>query len=165
MEPIRKRDAALFHAYLEENLEEGNLQGYEACLIRFVVILPLTEKLLRILIEKGWDVNMRLGPGEESMDNGWTGDNATPLFHAAQQGYCEKIAILIQAGAEVNARDSAGNTPLMTTHEFGNAEAVRILCEAGADIHAHNHQGETVQSLWEAEGRFAEVRHLLSFES
>ncbi len=165
MEPIRKRDATLFRAYLEENLAEVYLEGYEAELIRTVVILPQTEDLLRILIEKGWDVNMRLGPGEESMDNGWTGDDATPLFHAAQQGYCEKITILIQAGAEVNARDSAGNTPLMTTHEFGNAEAVRILCETGADIQAHNHRGETAQSLWESEGRFAEVRHLLSFES
>lgn len=165
MEPIRKRDVTLFRAYLEENLAEGYLEGHEAELIRTVVILPRTEDLLRILIEKGWDMNRRLGPGEESMDNGWTGDNATPLFHAAQKGYCEKIAILIQAGAEVNARDRAGNTPLMTTHEFGNAEAVQILCKAGADIHARNHQGETAQSLWEAEGRFAEVRHLLSLES
>ena len=54
------------------------------------------------------------------------------------QGPC--LRLLAQAGANVNARDSAGNTPL---HEIYYADVAEQLLKFGADVNARNNNGET----------------------
>jgi len=58
------------------------------------------------------------------------------------------VRLLLEAGAEVNARDGEGNTPL---HEAGwCGKSVKLLLEHGAEIEAQNNKGET--ALMEAMG-------------
>jgi ankyrin repeat protein len=54
----------------------------------------------------------------------------------------EAIVALINAGADVNARDVLGNTPLMYVSR-SNPEAIRIFANAGADVNAKNDSGKT----------------------
>jgi ankyrin repeat protein len=73
----------------------------------------------------------------------------TALHHA---GKCHKaepeVRALIEAGADVNARDALGRTPLMLLADaavvYENMPAVQALIEAGADVNARDQGGMTV---------------------
>jgi hypothetical protein len=85
--------------------------------------------------------------------------NATPagpaVGLAAYHGCTEIVRILIEHGADVNARDSVGNTPLhrvcdeaqdwkldSEAHELEFAETIRLLLLHGADSSVKNNFGE-----------------------
>ena len=56
-------------------------------------------------------------------------------LHAAAAGRAPKVAkLLLDAGADVNARQSGGWTPLHSVAQSGDVEFARILTEAGADV-------------------------------
>ena len=62
----------------------------------------------------------------------------------------ESIKVLLDAGADINARTEAGETPLHGMHYgFGistftnNPEVITVLLDAGADGAAVNEDGET----------------------
>jgi ankyrin repeat protein len=56
----------------------------------------------------------------------------------------EVVRLLLAAGADVNARDKAGNTALVLCTQ--QAESARLLLEAGADPNARNNEGKTALS-------------------
>jgi len=60
----------------------------------------------------------------------------TPLHLACERGHPEVVARLLEAGADVEARDILGRTPLMTTATSKNMEVVNALLKKGADINA-----------------------------
>ncbi len=83
-------------------------------------------KELKALLRTGFDVNTR-----------WT-NSLTPLMVVNES----KIArYLIQAGADVHARQLYGETALMTASQ--NPEVVKVLLKAGADVNARDNFGVT----------------------
>jgi len=48
---------------------------------------------------------------------------------------------LIDKGAQMEAKDSNGNTPLHFAAANGHLEIVRLLCDHGADVEARNKWG------------------------
>lgn len=110
--------------------------------------------ILRLLIDYGADVDSR------------DGYRATPLHSAAKSGdgielglllqstpeskkaggklvHSQIVALLIERGADVNARDQGGRTPLHNAAEFQDVEMVRMLLEAGAKRKVLNGAGKT----------------------
>ena len=66
----------------------------------------------------------------------------TPLHAAALEGHAEVVGLLIDAGADVNARTSGTKTtPLHSAAGGGHAEVARLLLEHGADPGAKTVEG------------------------
>eukprot|EP01111_Echinosteliopsis_oligospora_P017821 TRINITY_DN7864_c0_g1_i1.p1 TRINITY_DN7864_c0_g1~~TRINITY_DN7864_c0_g1_i1.p1 ORF type:complete len:232 (+),score=31.83 TRINITY_DN7864_c0_g1_i1:85-780(+) len=65
-------------------------------------------------------------------------ENYSMLHFAAQRGHSNVISFLLDIGANVDIRDSAGFTPLHFAALEGNLDCVKILMERGADISAVN---------------------------
>jgi ankyrin repeat protein len=65
------------------------------------------------------------------------------LFDAVRSGNKEMLQLLLDAGADVNARDNEGNTAIMNTYTQATAEIVRMLTNRGADVNAKDKDGNT----------------------
>jgi ankyrin repeat protein len=79
----------------------------------------------------GDTVKLLLGAGAK-VDGG----SAAPrlLFPVCGYGRGDLLRLLVEAGANVNAADSAGYTPLWVAAKNGNAGTVKMLLEAGANV-------------------------------
>jgi ankyrin repeat protein len=79
--------------------------------------------------------------GSPEAVNGKDGGGSTALHHAAGYGPLANIELLIDKGADVNAKNRRGSTPL---HWAIHDEAkVRLLVSKGADVNARQQQGRT----------------------
>jgi ankyrin repeat protein len=73
------------------------------------------------------------------------------LIAAAKQGDPDQVLVQLQAGADVNARDSNQRTALLHGVRGGQLAVVRALIEAGADLDVRDQDGRT--ALMEAARR------------
>jgi hypothetical protein len=80
---------------------------------------------------------LKRGVDPDAIDaRGWTA-----LIHAAMGNQIEIANLLIEAGANVNARTPDGSTPLMAAAVMGHASMARILLDDGADPTLRNQNG------------------------
>ena len=77
-----------------------------------------------------------------------------------------KIAeLLIQEGADVNAKNMDGATPLHGAALFGEVETVKLLIQKGADVNVRNNQGATPLDTTETDWGITEfVANLLGIK-
>ena len=66
---------------------------------------------------------------------------STLLMHAAAVGSPEAVKLLLESGADVNAKNDVDATALILG--AGNPEKARMLVEKGADVNAHSKLGRT----------------------
>jgi ankyrin repeat protein len=85
-------------------------------------------------------VDLLLKKGATSLNEG-NFRGQTPLHFACEGGHPEVAARLLDAGADIEARDMIGRTPLMTTAMSRNMEVVKVLLKRGADINATAKRG------------------------
>ena len=71
----------------------------------------------------------------------------TPLHAAAASGSVNVAQILLESGAEVDSRNSYGNTPLHIACLNGHSNVCSELTYYGADINALNYRGQ-VSDVW-----------------
>lgn len=64
------------------------------------------------------------------------GDPDMALIKAAERGQTDQIYRLLQAGANVNAKDKDGWTPYLAASSMGQLEAMRVLRAFGARTEA-----------------------------
>lgn len=71
------------------------------------------------------------------------GQRWNALHYAAFADRREIVRLLIELGADINARAPNGSTVLMMTAREGRDELARMLLDAGADARASNENGDT----------------------
>jgi ankyrin repeat protein len=74
-------------------------------------------------------------------------DRGAAIGNAAAAGHTEIVALLIQAGANVNLSNQAGFTPIASAAYAGYGEIVRLSIEAGADIQAPASESHSYSAL------------------
>ncbi len=95
-------------------------------------------------LAKGVPVDLRVATGGAGA---WR--NSTPLMWAAARGQAAVVRVLLDSGADVDAKNDEGVTPLMAaagsikTIDGDPFACVRVLIEAGADLEVTNRQGLT----------------------
>lgn len=70
--------------------------------------------------------------------------NRTFLHYAAEKGDMSTAASLVDQGADVNARDTYGQTPLSVAASNGQIGIMNLLLSKGVDINTRDNKGLTV---------------------
>ena len=125
------------------NVEEGN----NTPLLENVVAGEVA--MTKILLDHGARTDSRIGLWDQ-----------TPLHLAVERDQAEILALLLEHGAEIEARDKDGRTALHLAADQGSLDAVRMLIAAGADLDARDDIDRTPQDL-AATARHAEVLRFL----
>lgn len=84
--------------------------------------------------------------GDHSLIDARDKDGSTPLHCAVWKGQQEVVAILVAAGADVNAHnenDHWGTTPLHAAAHANQPAIAQILIDHGADLNARDREGRT----------------------
>ena len=93
--------------------------------------------------------------------NHLTDDNFTALHFAGQGNYPEVVEVLIDAGADIEAKDVEGSSPLHRACREGALDAAKLLVKAGAGVCVTNNQGDTCLMYAVYWGHTETVRTLL----
>ncbi len=89
------------------------------------------------------------------------GAGETPaLFAAAAANHTECIRVLLDAGADINVRNTKGSTPLMAAAFHGKLDALRQLLDAGADRHLRNNDNTNAEGFAKVRGSVEAVEML-----
>ena len=94
-------------------------------------------------------------------------DGITPLIAASSEGNVDCIKALLEAKADVNAKDKDGTSALMAAAARGHLDVTTALLEGGASVNEQNTDGHTalmfayngknqVETLWERYNQFVE---------
>ena len=125
----------------------GHTALYNACMCD-------RPRAIEVLLQHGADPNRRLT--YRSPVDGRVEADRIALHYVSS---ADAAAVLIKAGADVNAADATGTTPLMCAAFHGHVEVVRALLAAGASSVARQqkrrgHKARTARELAESKIEF-----------
>jgi truncated hemoglobin YjbI len=103
--------------------------------------VPSGGQVVRLLVQGGARVNAVHGV-----------KRCTALHMAARQGHIEVIAALLDDGAEIEARDRAGDTALRRAVNCDKVEVARVLVKRGADVRSVGSKGLRVREAVRSAG-------------
>lgn len=124
-----------------------NIKTYRESLMESEEKIGLLNARLRWAVEDG-----RLDKAIDALDRGADVNSKaqslihaerTPLHEAAALNRAEIMKLLIERGADVDARDENGATPLHLAATRRSIDAIDILLDAGASIDPTNIAGST----------------------
>jgi uncharacterized protein YoxC len=85
----------------------------------------------------------------------------TNLLDAAMNGQRETVKILIEAGANIDAKNWEGRTALHRASYRGHTSVAKLLIEKGANINEKNNRGDTSLHIASFKGRTQIVKMLI----
>lgn len=147
-------------------LRKGNVRGFKKLLelgadpnvifdsggsVMYWAVQHEDEVFLRAALQYGGDPNLRTGP------MGGT------LLHAAT-GYDtkRKVDLLLDAGADIDARDDYGSTPIVRAAMLNQYDLVYKLLNLGADYRIRNNGGSDVVSCIVSSGKRMDPKNELT---
>ena len=80
---------------------------------------------------------------------------------AARNGHLDICRLLIDKGAQVDAKSIVGRTPLHFAADEGHIEIVRLFCDRGADVEARSDGGYRPLHLAAIHGHISIVKELI----
>lgn len=86
----------------------------------------------------------------------------TPLHWAARSGALACAELLLNQGADADARNKAQRTPLQLAAEHDQAQAIELLASRGADLDTQDRKGRTPLHRATYEGKVAAAEALLA---
>ncbi len=146
IEAAKQRDGEAFKALLPvSDIHAKDNAGSDALC---VAALHGNVEIVKALIAGGAKVDTKTTPAE-----------FTPLHLAAWRQNPELARLLIEHGADVNARDAFGSTPLMWSayNDYAEPATTEVLLKAGADLSIRNSNGDTAMRWARARGETAIV--------
>lgn len=131
----QKNDVEGFRKLLESgsSVNQSDLNGVS---LAQYAIENDSYDVVKLMIEKGYDVNTNLKPS-----------NISVLMYCCYRKKFEIAKLFIKKGANVNYAIQSGNlkgtTPLITCAMFGSLDLTKLLVEKGADLNAADDKGDT----------------------
>ncbi len=145
-------------AKVKQLLEQGadpNMFGDRGNLpVLHKAVSSLAYETVKLLIEKGANVNIREGDVWRDGILVYGGNGNTALAEAATQQSPRMTELLIAGGADVNAASQGGYTPLLVAAGRGNTQVVKALLDAGADINAEGNDKQSALSKASSRGYY-----------
>ena len=112
-----------------------------------------TETVRYLVGLKDVDVN------HENENNG-----STALHCAVQGGHVDVMRVLLDAGADIETKTSAGDSPLLLAGFYGKLDVAEVLVKAGADVCVTDSKGLTCLMLAANCGHTETVRYLVGLK-
>ncbi|MDE3060878.1 MAG: ankyrin repeat domain-containing protein [Pseudomonadota bacterium] len=107
-----------------------------------------SEIVYRANLGRADDVKLLLKQGASAKDKD---DNGTPLVSLAAARKDPEglnvLKVLLDSGADINARDIKGQTPLFYAASKGNLNTVRYLLSKGIDYYALDNNGDIARTI------------------
>ena len=161
---------ALIKAGADPNMPFTDEEGVEHNLL-FDSIMVENEEFAKVLVEKGADLYHKdaklvstllqashrglvdvvrvLVDAHKSRGNGSTflddasDEGVTPLIAAASEGHDAVVSLLLQVGANGNAKDKDGTSALMAASARGHLSIVKVLIANGSNVNEQNQDGHS----------------------
>ena len=105
-------------------------------------------------------VRYLVGLPEVEINNG-NASNYTALHRAGQKACTDVVRVLIDAGADVDIKNSDGRCPLHCACETGALDNVKMLVRAGAGVNVTDNKGNTCLTVAAYFGHTETVRYLV----
>src|SRR5579862_2540643 len=112
--------------------EKGTMTREEATDLLFETLRMGDTKMAKAAIEAGGDVQSQ--STKRYTDAARTAERYTPLHLAAFTGNVDVARLLIEKGADLNARDFMKETPLHVAAQYGQMDVARLLIEKAAAL-------------------------------